>query len=254
MKEINIEKVIPLLELNTLNNIVLLKHVFQLQNNAKYISCNDFICIQFSPNNMQHDRKLYSDYKTINILSSDNVDYVQKYIELLPKGKHILKTNGFLNNRNEFTLLRSFQSLTINKSISKTIQNEIYYESVENINKYETLFGLIDYKVKDIEELINTCSAFILSIKVADKPVASCIIYQVYKNIWEIGALSTLVEFRRKHLAEELVIYATNLIISRQQTPRYHVNTENTASLNLAIKCGYSSFINFNHYSYEKES
>ena len=254
MKEIDIEKAIPLLELNTLNNIVLLKHVSQLQNNAKYISYNDFIGIQFNPIKMQHDRKVYSDYVTINILSSDNVDYVKKYIELLPKGKHILKINGFLNNHKECTLLRSFQSLTINESITKTIENKIYHESVENIINYKTLFGLINYKIKDIEELINNCSAFILSIKVTDKPVASCIIYQVYKNIWEIGALSTLVEFRRKHFAEELVIYATNLIISRQQIPRYHVNIENSASLNLAIKCGYTPFINFNHYCYEKES
>jgi len=253
MLEVNIDTVINKLEQNTLNNIILLKHVFQLQNKAKYVSCSDFVGMQFNPNDMQHDRKLYSDFKTINILSSDNENYVNKYIELLPIGKNILKTNGFINQK-EFTLLRSFQSLTINHSILKQIKNNIHYESIININKYESLFGLINYKVQDIEELIKNCSAFILSIKDKDVPVASCIIYQVYKNIWEIGALSTLVEFRRHHLAEELVIYATNLIISKHQIPRYHVNTENIASLNLAIKCGYSSFIDFNHYSYEKKS
>ncbi|OQB49631.1 MAG: putative ABC transporter ATP-binding protein YjjK [Deltaproteobacteria bacterium ADurb.Bin151] len=74
------------------------------------------------------------------------------------------------------------------------------------------------------------------------------------KNIWEIAALSTHENYRRKHIGESLVKFATNKLLKEQLIPRYHVHAKNIASYNLAIKCGYEPFLSFNHYKYEKKT
>ena len=242
---------IDFLNNDVLSNIVLLKHANMLKENADYYNIDQLIGIHFHPTQTQHDRADYSNYKSINILSSNHFQSIVKYSEILSDGAHIFKINGNVNGTN-FELLRSFKSLTTQNAISTKLENRIIHEVDFDNNEYEKLFNLIHYSIQDIKDMVNNHSALLFSIKKDNIPVASCMVYHVFNNVWEIGALSTLEEYRRKHFAEELVSYATSYLLERKLTPRYHVYSENIASLNLAKKCGYQVFLDFNHYKYMK--
>jgi hypothetical protein len=249
MKKITYQQCIGLLEQNVLLNIILLKHASSLKDTAQYFQINSLIGISFKPKQMQHDRVLYPDYDTISILS--NTNDIDTYLETLTPGAHILKVNGFLPNKS-FNILQSFKSLTTQNKVIIKYSNEIHHEINIKTNHYKYLFGLINYSIDDIHNMIVNNAAYVLSIKDNDVPVCSCMVYQVLNNIWEIGALSTAEDHRRQHLAESLVSYATNDLLLQKRIPRYHVNINNQASYHLALKCGYEPFIHFNHYSYRK--
>lgn len=251
MEEINYKDAITLLEKNLLKNIVLIKHAHQLKDDAKYYSNNSIISISFKPNQMQHDRKLYNNAQLITIISDSNG--IEVFLNNLPNGLNVLKINGSLSN-DRFQLVNSFNSLTITKIIENKCNYIVNKEENILIDGYEYLFGLINYTVNDIDEMIHNNSAYVLSIKENQMPIGSCLVYHVYKNVWEIAALSTHENYRRKHIGESLVTYATNKLLKDQLIPRYHVHTKNIASYNLAIKCGYEPFLSFNHYKYEKET
>ncbi len=251
MKAITYSDCIKVLEKDELQNIILLKHASFLNNSAQYFLLNSSIGITFTPDKMQHDRVLYPDFNSITILS--NTNDINIYLSALQQGKHIIKVNGSLPD-NIFTLIQSFKSLTSQKIISPISNLNLYYETNIESKHYTYLFGLINYSIEDIKQLITNNSAYVLSIKDNAIPICSCIVYQAYNNVWEIGALVTDEKHRRKKLAENLVLNATNLLLSKGLIPRYHVNMNNMASYNLAIKCGYEPFIHFNHYSYIKFS
>jgi hypothetical protein len=250
MEYIKYKECITSLEENVLDNIILLKHASQLQDSAQYLHINSSLGIVFKPEQMQHDRVLYPDYDAIMILSDTN--NIDCYLNALDSGKYIIKVNGYLND-SKYDLLQSFKSLTTNTKIEKKLNHSIVYEENIDTEQYQYLFGLVHYKIKDIENMIINNSASVFSIKINDNPVCTCINHQVYKNIWEIGALSTAEQHRRKYLAENLVSYVTDNMLSQKRTPRYHVNMKNIASYNLALKCGYKPFIYFNHYYYNKK-
>ena len=200
---------------------------------------------------MQHDRVLYPDYDMITILT--NTNNINNYLETLNLGSYILKVNGFLPY-NDFNLLQSFKSLTTQNNVIINDGYQVHHETNIKTNHYKYLFGLINYSLEDIHNMITHNSAYVISIKDNDIPICSCMIYQVFNNVWEIGALSTAEDHRRHHLAETLVSYATNELLFQKRIPRYHVNMKNQASYQLALKCGYEPFIHFNHYSYRKNS
>ncbi|OHD39626.1 MAG: hypothetical protein A2015_11115 [Spirochaetes bacterium GWF1_31_7] len=251
MTQLNYIETINLLRNDTLTNIVLLKHAAMLKENAEYKQIEELIGIKFQASQTSHDRADYSNYDSIHILSNNNPENIATYLESLSYGCHIFKINGHVANK-EFELLRSFKSLTTQNCILITITHNIIHENNIETNEYEKLFKLIHYSIHDIKYMINNHSAIIFSIKDRNIPVVSCMVYQVFDNVWEIGALSTLVEYRRNHFAEELVSCATNYILEKKLTPRYHVFSENIASLKLAEKCGYKPFLDFNHYKYVK--
>jgi hypothetical protein len=250
MEYIKYRECIDLLEKNELDNIILLKHASQLKDSAQYFHFNSSLGIVFRPEQMHHDRILYPDYDAIIILS--DINNIDSYLNTLNSGKYLIKVNGYLTD-SKYDLLQSFKSLTTNTKTEQKINHSIVYEENIDTEQYQYLFGLVHYKIKDIENMIINNSASVFSIKINGNPVCTCINHQVYKNIWEIGALSTAEQHRRKYLAENLVSYVTDNMLSQKRIPRYHVNIKNIASYNLALKCGYKPFINFNHYCYKKK-
>lgn len=73
MKKINYLEAIEILECNILENIILLKHANMLKNYAEYFAEDNLIGIRFKPFQTQHDRILYSNYDSINILSDSSL-------------------------------------------------------------------------------------------------------------------------------------------------------------------------------------
>lgn len=240
---------ITILEKDELVNIVLLKHALCLRDAAHYFQIDSSIAIRFRPGQMPHDRVLYPDYATITIVSETT--RIPDFLLTLERGKHVIKVNGFLPDPT-FRLMQSFASLTTKHIISNKHDYSITHETNVDSDHYKYLFGLIQYSIDDVKNMIDSNSAYVLSIKINEIPACSCIVYQVYDRVWEIGALSTAENSRRQHLAEALVSYATNHLLLSNRIPRYHVNMSNLASYRLAVKCGYEPFLHFNHYCYNK--
>jgi len=79
-------------------------------------------------------------------------------------------------------------------------------------------------------------------------PVSTCFIFKNYENIWEIGGLRTLPEFRRRGLGKKVVAAAVNDLLARGLIPRYQVVETNRPSINLAISLGMEPFVTTEHF------
>jgi ribosomal protein S18 acetylase RimI-like enzyme len=83
--------------------------------------------------------------------------------------------------------------------------------------------------------------------------VCSCLAYRNFDMIWEIGALHTLAQARRKGYARMVVSVALETLLADGRIPRYVAENTNTASIRLAQSLGMQPFLNFEHYLTENQ-
>lgn len=81
-----------------------------------------------------------------------------------------------------------------------------------------------------------------------DTPVCTCMVYQNFDTIWEVGGLHTLPAARRRGYARRVVETALTVLAERELMPRYLVDSTNTASVRLAESLGLQIALNFEHY------
>jgi GNAT superfamily N-acetyltransferase len=81
-----------------------------------------------------------------------------------------------------------------------------------------------------------------------DEPLCSCMIYQNFGDVWEIGGLNTVERARRKGYARQVVNAALKEILNRGWIPRYQAQETNLASLRLAESLGMTVCLRFEHY------
>jgi GNAT superfamily N-acetyltransferase len=81
-----------------------------------------------------------------------------------------------------------------------------------------------------------------------NEPVCACLAYKNYKNVWEIGALYTLPDYRRQGLAQQVVETAVSTLLAYNLIPRYQIREDNEASYQLAEKLNLERFLTTTHY------
>ena len=78
--------------------------------------------------------------------------------------------------------------------------------------------------------------------------VCSCMVYQNFENIWEIGGVHTIPAARRRGLARQVVSAALHTLLQQGKTPRYMASAKNTASIQLATTLGLRLCLRFEHF------
>jgi ribosomal protein S18 acetylase RimI-like enzyme len=78
--------------------------------------------------------------------------------------------------------------------------------------------------------------------------VCSCLAYRNFDTVWEIGALHTLAQARRKGYARMVVSAALETLLADGQIARYVAENTNTASIRLAQSLGMQPCLHFEHY------
>jgi len=87
----------------------------------------------------------------------------------------------------------------------------------------------------------------------AGDPLATCLVFKNYGQIWEIGGVYTDPACRRQGLAKRVVSTAINTLLNQGKIPRYQVVETNEASLRLAENLGLERFVTTEHYLYRWE-
>jgi RimJ/RimL family protein N-acetyltransferase len=87
----------------------------------------------------------------------------------------------------------------------------------------------------------------------AGDPLATCLVFKNYEQIWEIGGVYTDPAYRRQGLAKRVVVTAINTLLNQKKIPRYQVVETNVASLKLAENLDLERFVTTEHYLYRWE-
>jgi RimJ/RimL family protein N-acetyltransferase len=81
-------------------------------------------------------------------------------------------------------------------------------------------------------------------------PITTCMVYQNFDNIWEIGGVHTIPSARRRGFARQVVMAALHTLLQQRKIPRYMASAKNTASIQLATGLGMRLCLHFEHFLY----
>ncbi|HMQ53233.1 MAG TPA: GNAT family N-acetyltransferase [Anaerolineae bacterium] len=93
--------------------------------------------------------------------------------------------------------------------------------------------------------------AFSCTIYDLAEPVSTCLVYQNYDNIWEIGAVYTQPGYRARGLATQVVVAALDQLLVDNCIPRYQIFEQNIASQGLAEAIGLRRFLTVTHFLHQ---
>jgi GNAT superfamily N-acetyltransferase len=93
--------------------------------------------------------------------------------------------------------------------------------------------------------------AFSCTIYDLAEPVSTCLVYQNYDTIWEIGAVYTQPGYRARGLASQVVVAALDQLLVDHCIPRYQIFEQNVASQGLAEAIGLRRFLTVTHFFYQ---
>lgn len=100
----------------------------------------------------------------------------------------------------------------------------------------------------EVAHLFAVGEAFSCTCYRDDLPVASCLAFRNFEQIWEVGGLFTLPSERRQGLGRRLVETALHELAMRGLTPRYAVHEANQPSRRLAEAVGLRAFVTTTHF------
>ena len=81
--------------------------------------------------------------------------------------------------------------------------------------------------------------------------IAACFAFRISETVWEIGGVYTVPAERRKGHARRLVQTALHVLTARGLTPRYQVEGDNLASIQLAEALGLWKFVTIKHWLHD---
>jgi RimJ/RimL family protein N-acetyltransferase len=176
---------------------------------------------------------------------------LQEVVSDIPRGKRCV----FKVQKCEYraVLETVFQLQKVREFISYTsgLDSVLSYspDVVEGACLEELLFSLWSkngYSRHEIQGYFEQ-GARAYSILESGVPVSTCLVFQNYGRIWEVGAVYTVEQYRDKGYAKKVVKSAISRLMSRELTPRYQVVSENTASIRLAESIGLRKFVVLEH-------
>ncbi len=106
------------------------------------------------------------------------------------------------------------------------------------------------YESAEIESYFTTGNAISFAVFENGEPVSTCLAYQNYGRIWEIGMVYTIARARRKGYARKVVETALSLLLENGRIPRYQMDEKNTPSKQMADRLGLKWFLTTEHYLY----
>jgi RimJ/RimL family protein N-acetyltransferase len=251
----DISMVYSLLEQDSFKNLVTLKMLnsysqymkLQLNQNGKDWALLSILPVAAS----DWDKHTYPNATNVVLLNGNCDNLMAGLLHLVPEGPLVVKTcdkkviDYFISEMNA-TKLTSFHSFTRNPAQSTFSQSdEVQKKDFINEEAWE-LFGKNGYSPNELERsLKNGAQWFCICM---EKKIASiCLVYQNYKDIWEIGGVYTQPDYRKKGFGKGVVLAALDYIEQRKWIPRYQVKTDNHHSIQLAKSCGLIEFLRIDH-------
>jgi ribosomal protein S18 acetylase RimI-like enzyme len=244
--------VIDILDEHVLGYLPLLKHAIMFRKNAQYFKLVEqnvyLVLMTFASTLTHHDRRLYPDAAAVSMISGTYPQGIPRCLELLPSGKNIIKTELDLSQLHTPTprKIRTLYSFTNTRAI--TLAHLVDLVGADSVNvDFAPLFTQVGYTLDEVQHTLRD-GGHVFAIFNGTTPISGCLVFPIYKNIWEIGAVATMPAYRQRGLGSAVVAMANNDLLEQRYIPRYNVEQTNLASVHLAQKLGFQRYLEFIHY------
>lgn len=165
--------------------------------------------------------------------------YVFKFIDT--------QTREVFQQQFGLTHMRTFYSYTTSADASSFSSSDAVRISDTASDDLIELYVRNRYTAEEIKHY-EALGALFYAIYEGSTPVCGCLTYQNFGSIWEVAGLHTLERARRKGYARKVAETAVFTLRSRQLIPRYHVESSNVSSVNLAESLGLTRILVFEHW------
>lgn len=203
------------------------------------------------------DTKMYPEAKYVVYLASSDEQIVPHLLTEIPNDKDMV----FKLHKPIFkdAVEKQFPLIWNRTYLSYTCQSLNDYEDNPDIIKSDCidesllpLWAKNGYSRYDIENYFAK-GARSFSIYKDNLPISTCLIFYNGYNIWEVGAVHTIENFRGNGYAKKVVRAALNEILKAGNVPKYQVVHYNLPSIKLAESLGMELFLKLEHYYYKSK-
>ncbi len=252
-------KAIEYLKTDTIKNLATLKYLQFFKDNVEISLMEDpfdwALLIAIPIELLWYDSVNYPDANQTVFINGTSDELMYSLLGKLKENNYVIRTNkpidfSPLKNRYQISHGSSYVSYTCN-SVNNAVQKSNLSDNVQQhhiltdeaikliTNNGYTEESLRKYFGNESVWFGYICEGIIKSI---------CFVYQNYEAIWEIAGVHTIESDRNKGYGRAVVTSAIEYLLHKGLTPRYGVNINNTASINLAESLGMKQFLRIDHF------
>lgn len=200
-----------------------------------------------------YDAKTYPESEFVVFLNTDNPDVTRQLIQHIPKGVNLIfkliKAHDQIVLVEYYSLTRiiGFESYTASKaSTAQAWPDVVITDQLDH--RLVPLFAENGYGPETLERYLNKNQGLTFSIFQAENPVATCLAFLNYGQVWEIGGLYTIPDARRQGLGKRIVETGVKTLLDHNYVLRYQMHEENIPSMRLAEAIGLDHFLTVTHF------
>ena len=201
------------------------------------------------------DREAYPEADLIIMLDGNSLHLLRLVADTVPTSRTVLKVHDKWSRRHfqrssQFQLVQSFISYTATAdslvaSLPGTVpvERHCHYSS-----DAASLFAQNGYSPDELRGHLSRGARW-FAIGESGRLVSVSIVFPNYHDIWELGGVYTLPEFRRNGYAAGVTRAALQYLVQRGLRPRYQFHHTNMASQALAEKLGLNRVLTVDHFA-----
>jgi GNAT superfamily N-acetyltransferase len=199
------------------------------------------------------DYGLYPNTDYVVLLVADGPSVAAALLDQLPAGERLVfKLHGELEQAlvaQRFAVRRTtaYSSYTLASGTQLPRWNDVIVSDRLD-GRCLALYEQQGHDRAEVAHLFAAGEAFSCTCYRDDLPVASCLAFRNFEQIWEVGGLFTLPSVRRKGFGRRLVETALHELAMRGLTPRYVIHEDNQPSCQLAQAVGLQRFVTTTHF------
>ena len=200
-----------------------------------------------------YDRETYPKAAVAAFISSDHPALTALLLSHVPCGVGIVfklsRDADLAPVRSQFAVERrtAFVSFTSTGAVEPTPGVRI---TTEPDDATLHLFETQGHDPSLLRPLLRSGKAFACVLERCGGTLSTCIAFEIFGRVWEVGGVVTAPSHRRRGLGARVVRTALAELAQRGLIPRYQVEAHNTPSIGLAEAVGLSSFLTIVHYAH----
>lgn len=257
--DLTTEKVISYLRRDPFRNVVALKTLAHFPKDARAFFAQsgsaEGALVLLPTEVSEFDRQSYPNSRYVVMLYADTAQVLPELLTHLPSNcPLVFKLN---DNRIAQALQTQYALTRVNAYISYSTQSLQSIPADPDVQVSDTLsnacaelFQAQAHPRSELDPYFISGDARSYSIYLEKGPVAACFSFRNFENVYEIGGVYTIPAMRRSGYARRVVAAALDDLQQRDKRPRYAVQEQNLASIQLAASLGLTPFVTTEHWLY----
>ncbi len=248
-----IEPILALLNRDMLRNVVPLKMMAAYPEAVRCQAEGSAVLVLLPVRVSSFDRQMYPKIDTVAMLSGEDPQELDRLVEHLPSGGSLVFKLNHPNQRE--AVRRAFPLRRETAFLTFTSQQGSLFFSHPGLSPDQQpdeacmeLYAARGYDREEVAGMFSHANARQFAIYKRGRPVCACLAWRNYSSVYEIGALYTRPEWRRKGYARQVVLAALDWVTGSGYLPRYQVNEQNEPSRRLAEAVGLVQFLTTEHW------